>query len=78
MQSVNELLRDAKETCSSAKMSFLGVVTCWLIADESQYSTNNIISEQYIVWPDTPLLLLRGTQFYLVLLPFTRLKNIQT
>ena len=53
MQSVNELLRDAKETCSSAKMSFLGVVTCWLIVDQSQYSIINIITKQYIFWPDT-------------------------
>ena len=35
MQYVNEVLYDAKETCSIAKTSFLGGVACWIITNQS-------------------------------------------
>ena len=51
MQKEIRLLCDAKETSSSAKTPFLGVLTCWPIANQSQCSIINILSEQYIIWP---------------------------
>ena len=53
MQESIRLLYDAKENSPSAKTSFLGVVTRWPIANQSQCSIINILYEQYFIWPVT-------------------------